>query len=45
MPIETLDDILEELADKLEIYGAERRCAYINTLKNRIMKAILGENI
>lgn len=48
MPIEVLDDIIEELADKLGIYGrhdsppcryAECRACFVSELKDRITRA------
>ena len=47
MPIETLDDIIEELMNKLGIYGAHDeneskicRCCASTNLRNRIEKAV-----
>ena len=42
MPIETLDDILEELADKIGSYGEQRNEWTIIT-KRRIQHAVLVE--
>lgn len=50
MPIETLDDIVEQLADQVGIYGAhpesntdygpcECRCCWTMDLKERLLKA------
>ena len=44
MPIETLDDILEELADKIGIYGTERN-EWVIITKERILFAVSVELI
>ena len=40
MALEELDDIVEELADKLGIYGAETRSYWVSELIHRIREAI-----
>lgn len=39
MPIETLDDIVEELADKFGIYGVEIRNEFTENWKQRVRRA------
>lgn len=39
MPIETLDDVIESMADQLHVYGAEKRSAWVSEVKERILKA------
>lgn len=52
MPIETLDDIVEELADNLCVYGAHStecrsgrycRCCWTSALKERVRAAVSVE--
>lgn len=40
MPIETLEDIVEDLANQLGIYGAERRSPWTSDLDRRIRRSI-----
>lgn len=44
MAIEELDDIMEEIANLLNIYGAEKRCPFISAMKRRIRDAVAIEN-
>lgn len=42
--IETLDDIIEELANQIGIYGAERRSPWTSSLASRIRTALDVDN-
>lgn len=39
MAIETLDDVVESLADQLYVYGAEKRAVWVSEIKERIVAA------
>ena len=43
MPVETFDDILEELADMFGVYGAEARNVWVIRMRSRIEAAIAIE--
>jgi hypothetical protein len=38
--IETLDDIIEDLANQAGVYGADRRSCWVATVKGRIEAAV-----
>jgi hypothetical protein len=43
MAIETLDDIVEQLADEFGIYGADRRPCWVSGLTARIRETVETE--
>lgn len=40
MPIQTLDDIVENLADSIGVYGADERSRWVSALKTEIRDAV-----
>lgn len=40
MSIETLDDIVEQIADWCDIWGAEKRSPWTAEIKSRILRAV-----
>lgn len=45
MPVELLDDVVEEMADRCGVYGAEERSEWVSTYKARIRKAVRSERL